>query len=384
MSTSQVLSIPLVTILTYLSRPQDVSELQEYLLIHQMLQTRSLFLAKKLQVIFGNARKGRVDNAIPAITVELSGFFANIASHGLGTVSTEHDLHRTCFSAANEQKFAEEFLVRAVASHLQTAGVTVVIGRSAEDVNMLIDTLATFLPADQLRQSRYGASVSEAWYAPDLFLQGLVLTADEEFNPELLSQSQRPSTVVDVEHERVLQTKSKSRFEVMRHDNEQDELASLNFGEGASVDSTSGIGGGTLLSSPRTTSSKAQASGKSSKGGELRVFTARSALVATMFGQVMAHKSSQLRQLHLSHFPLQLARKADIILAYVDAVGASAMRPMNESETKDLKDLLGVQLSVDFHILLAAVDRLEPDTSVRVLGDPMMQQERFVGLLGMF
>lgn len=66
------------------------------------------------------------------------------------------------------------FIRKAITSHLQTGGVTVVMGKDYTQVNLMISSLALLLTKDERRLSRYAQPLARMAYAPDLILQGLI------------------------------------------------------------------------------------------------------------------------------------------------------------------------------------------------------------------
>ncbi|KAK3807612.1 MAG: C9orf72-like protein family-domain-containing protein [Benniella sp.] len=70
-----------------------------------------------------------------------------------------------------DQVFGREFINRAITSHLQTNSSTVVIGNNITIMNMMINTLALFLSAEDRAKSCHARKQHR--YLPDLFLQGI-------------------------------------------------------------------------------------------------------------------------------------------------------------------------------------------------------------------
>ena len=97
-----------------------------------------------------------------------------VNSIGVQPMPSAVDMRRTIFAPGNEALFDYDFIRLAITSHLQTGGVTVVMGPRKDIINMLIDSLAVFLTHDERRQSRYAQDEGDLSYAPDLFLQGIV------------------------------------------------------------------------------------------------------------------------------------------------------------------------------------------------------------------
>ncbi|KAF9151392.1 hypothetical protein BG015_006725 [Linnemannia schmuckeri] len=89
-----------------------------------------------------------------------------------------------------DQVFGREFLNRAITSHLQTNSSTVVVGNNITIMNMMINTLALFLSAEDRAKSCHARKQHR--YLPDLFLQGI-------YTPSIGKQSNTSGTTIDAE-----------------------------------------------------------------------------------------------------------------------------------------------------------------------------------------
>jgi hypothetical protein len=67
-----------------------------------------------------------------------------------------------------------EFLARAITSHLETHGYTVVIGTNLREINLWVNTLSLFLLPHERPLCRH-ALQPEAGFVPELFVQGVFL-----------------------------------------------------------------------------------------------------------------------------------------------------------------------------------------------------------------
>ncbi|KAF9973779.1 hypothetical protein BGZ73_002967 [Actinomortierella ambigua] len=70
-----------------------------------------------------------------------------------------------------DQVFGRDFINRAITSHLQTHLSTVVVGNNITIMNMMINTLALFLSAEERAKSCHARKQHR--YIPDLYLQGI-------------------------------------------------------------------------------------------------------------------------------------------------------------------------------------------------------------------
>jgi hypothetical protein len=80
---------------------------------------------------------------IAGFTDLLSPFVADISQLGIPSpVSEGYDLSRTAFGPDHRNKFSFDFLALAITAHLESGGVSIVIGDDENVINVLIETLA--------------------------------------------------------------------------------------------------------------------------------------------------------------------------------------------------------------------------------------------------
>eukprot|EP00008_Paramoeba_atlantica_P011355 CAMPEP_0201492412 /NCGR_PEP_ID=MMETSP0151_2-20130828/33002_1 /ASSEMBLY_ACC=CAM_ASM_000257 /TAXON_ID=200890 /ORGANISM="Paramoeba atlantica, Strain 621/1 / CCAP 1560/9" /LENGTH=515 /DNA_ID=CAMNT_0047879205 /DNA_START=27 /DNA_END=1575 /DNA_ORIENTATION=- len=87
-----------------------------------------------------------------------------------------------------------EFLSQSMSCLMQTDGVTVVVGSDVETIDPFISTLSLLLNSDDRKRCSYACSGLK--YAPDLFLQGLLLSNFEE---DSIIESLFPTTIINVD-----------------------------------------------------------------------------------------------------------------------------------------------------------------------------------------
>ncbi|KAF9577782.1 hypothetical protein BGW38_006778 [Lunasporangiospora selenospora] len=88
-----------------------------------------------------------------------------------------------------DQVFGREFINRAITSHLQTNCSTVVVGNNITIMNMMINTLALFLSAEDRAKSCHARKQHR--YLPDLYLQGI-------YTPTIGKQQSHPTSTSPV------------------------------------------------------------------------------------------------------------------------------------------------------------------------------------------
>ncbi|KAF9428103.1 hypothetical protein BGZ94_003372 [Podila epigama] len=136
-----------------------------------------------------------------------------------------------------DQVFGREFISRAITSHLQTNSSTVVVGNNITIMNMMINTLALFLSAEDRAKSCHARKQHR--YLPDLFLQGIytpsvgkqghsggivfdgetghaVRKSDQSNRLYHILSSPFPTTIVDTVRFKVEQTERFPRYTALR------------------------------------------------------------------------------------------------------------------------------------------------------------------------
>ncbi|KAG0323786.1 hypothetical protein BGZ99_002498 [Dissophora globulifera] len=137
-----------------------------------------------------------------------------------------------------DQVFGREFINRAITSHLQTNSSTVVVGNNITIMNMMINTLALFLSAEDRAKSCHARKQHR--YLPNLFLQGIYTPsigkqshAGNSVDGDTYHSSRKsdrngrlyhilsspfPTTIVDTVRCKVEQTERLPKYSVLRSD----------------------------------------------------------------------------------------------------------------------------------------------------------------------
>ncbi|RNA29520.1 hypothetical protein BpHYR1_050015 [Brachionus plicatilis] len=103
----------------------------------------------------------------------------------------------------------DEFILKSVTSHLITNYYTIIVGKTSNLVNKMINTLAIFMPKEKIRLSCY-AIQDYFMLSPNLILQGLVTENPEEFNSlleaDFLFKRDYPTTIINISNKTVCRT----------------------------------------------------------------------------------------------------------------------------------------------------------------------------------
>jgi len=252
--------------------------------------------------------------------------------------------------------FDFESVSRAVTSHLQTHGCTVVTGNDEETVNMFVESLALFLgPKERKRAS---LSVSGRDYVPDLLLQGIVgnevLLSDDK-----VISSTLPVTWVDLERHTVKQTHPFHEYSVLRK-----EFICLD------VDRLVG------QAPPQ------EQNMWSARDGLFRPLKSYSPLVNRMLVEVFRLPHG-LREGYITQAMRLLTRKAVVLIKYVEAELAHS-NTLGEGVVKRIRVDLALTSEADFSVLLGIAEKLKPGIYVALAGDPTTIEEKFIELFESF
>ena len=406
-----------------ISLVMPIDKLSLYLPISHLVIGRMRSLIKKKQAIL--KKEGELSPSVFAqFTDLLNPFLSAISTMGI-YLEPSSQLVDTVFYPGNETMFELTFLRKAISSHLQTGGVTIVVGHDAGRINMMIQTLvseriacthahalrysiphlaprwvcdmlgghmctyvslpfptmltcssscqhahahahtrllqAIFLTRDERRKSRFAFDAGTAQYAPDLCLQGIILAEGEfDIDASLVLQSESPSSVISLKDLTVRQTKERNEYKIIHGESFVDELRRL---EGADpVDARPPM----------------------PKKHLFHYIQDKSLLVRDVVDRVFKPYPRHIRQAMLSHFYRGLYRKANVMIQYIDAVGAKPASPMSDEDIRVMRRDLELTCRQDFEILLAFADKLRPGMFDTLLGDPIIKEELMIGLLGAF
>eukprot|EP00039_Didymoeca_costata_P006491 m.90684 g.90684 ORF g.90684 m.90684 type:complete len:606 (+) comp13277_c0_seq3:456-2273(+) len=341
-----------------ISLVQQLEMIDKYLPISTLCIARMRSLIKKLQAMLK-----KVGSLTPAVQDEftelLRPFLTDMSTMGI-SLTPGMELTGTAFSPGNETLFDIHFLRKAVTSHLQTGGVTVVLGHDSTLIDIMIRTLALFLTNDERQQSRFALkNIEYTAYAPDLFLQGLILQkGDVDIDPELIIQSESPSSVISLIDQSVRQTKERNEYMVLHDQSKTDELLRL---EGLEISDS-----------------------KTSQKQLLHSIQDKSIMVKELLDLVFKPHTRHNRKALLTHFYGGLYRKAHVIVQYVKHLGASVNNPMTDEHIRLMRRDLELNCQQDFEIMLAFSEKLRKGMFTSLLGDPLAKEEQMLGLLGAF
>mmetsp|Transcript_15697 Transcript_15697/g.40633 ORF Transcript_15697/g.40633 Transcript_15697/m.40633 type:complete len:609 (+) Transcript_15697:638-2464(+) len=375
-----------------LSLVVPLTELSAYLSIQKLTITRMRHLVKKLQILLKLDSK-LSESTILGFTDLLVPFLTSIGQIGIPSpISDGFDLQRTAFGDGNCGKFSPEFLALAITAHLESGGVSIVLGDDVSTINMMVETLAIFLHEDECKQSRFAYDTSEErCYAPDLILQGLI--QEKVFDPDVLMRSTMPSTVINTKTKLVQQANRAEHL--VRH--AEAEEAELQLLETSVKDTTAAAAaaavdvGLSAAGAPRLTATAARETAHRKEilrhAGHEKLWDVRdkSPMVMQLLQTVgSVAGDGPVCQKILQHFCVGINRKANMVIQVVNAYQASSEAPIAPDNVDVFRRSVGLTNEADYDIVLAAAEKLRSGTYSAMKGDPLDMQDKVLGLFATF
>eukprot|EP00040_Diaphanoeca_grandis_P013784 m.69609 g.69609 ORF g.69609 m.69609 type:complete len:591 (-) comp24114_c0_seq1:156-1928(-) len=341
------------------------TQLESYLAIQRLCINRMRHLIKKLQIIL----KTDVleSNTIDEFTELLQSFLIGISRIGIHSFpSDSYQLEKTAFGKANKHTIDQDFLAAAITVHLESGGVSIILGEDIKQINVMIDTLSLFLHEDECKRSRYAYDV-EFQYAPDLVLQGIITDGKKAtFDSSILSKSTSPSTIIDVTRKTARHARSPDEHQILHEEADKIELRQLKE---------------LTLSANKSDGRPANKVEAKSRRRKVSLVnsTVASAMVEDLLGELNEGTySPEVRLAMIRHFCLRIARKANIIIQFVTECGADPIHPVPFEQLRFLRKHLALPTEPDFRIVLAEAERLQPGTYPSIYGDPVIREENIV------
>ncbi|CAJ1073984.1 guanine nucleotide exchange factor C9orf72 homolog isoform X2 [Xyrichtys novacula] len=152
-------------------------------------------------------RRGRIwmqkgYNIISVLSLEIVPIMELLASMKTHSVPEEIDIKDTVLNDDDiGDSCHEDFLHKAISSHLQTCGCSIVVGSNPEKVNKIVRTLCLFLAPAERKCSRLCKADSSFKYDAGLFVQGLLKDSTGSFVLPFrqVLYSPYPTTHIDVD-----------------------------------------------------------------------------------------------------------------------------------------------------------------------------------------
>uniref|UniRef100_A0A3Q3MBK4 CI072 protein n=1 Tax=Mastacembelus armatus TaxID=205130 RepID=A0A3Q3MBK4_9TELE len=274
------------------------------------------------------------------------------------TVLNDDDIGDSCH---------EDFLHKAISSHLQTCGCSVVVGSNPEKVNKIVRTLCLFLTPAERKCSRLCKADSSFKYDTGLFVQGLLKDSTGSFDLPFrqVLYSPYPTTHIDVDINTVKQMPPCHEHTFNQRRYMRSELSAL-----WKTDSEEDIPPDTVIHTDETFTP------------DLNIFQDvmhKDTLVKSFIDEVFMLKPGlSLRSTYLAQFLLLLHRKALTLLKYIEDETQKGKKPFQS--LRNLKTDLDLTVEGDLNIVMAFAEKLRAGLHTFVFGKSLYtsMQERDV------
>lgn len=312
----------------YLVIPE--SELKFYLEIHETLMCCFQRLTGKFRVILD---KNKFEDSVEVFTkylLECMRFLNIVHTTSLADAISVSD---TAFCP--EHVLEHDFLARCIASHLMTFGRTLVIGETAERINLLLYTLSLFNSRPERRCSLPLCVKDPQPYHHDFFLQGLIKSKKQSLPMTEILVSRYPTTIVDLTSRDVKQTEVFSDHILQRYETIKNELICLQYGHFEEL---------VVLDQELHTSSAYP-----------------DTLVQTFMKEIFElPETCWVREAYISQFMRMLHKRAQCLVECVRAESNDGSVPVKPPGLKKVRHDLQLHTEGDFRIVLAIAEKLKP------------------------
>jgi len=250
--------------------------------------------------------------------------------------------------------FEFDFLAKAITSHMQTHGCTVITGNDEIVINKFVDTLSLLISgAEKKRSARV---VPNRGYVPDLVLQGIV---GPVISDERVIQSTLPTTLIDLQQMTIKQTHPFHEYAVLRREFLNMEIEKL-------------------------VSMKSKDNLWTTQDGLFHPIKASAACVEKLLTETF-RLPMELREGFIVQYLRLLSRRAVVMIKYVEAELEKAKSPnLEASIVKKIRSDLDLTAESDFAVLLGIAEKLSPGMYVALAGDPASIEAKFVELFESF
>lgn len=337
------------------------SELSFYLPLHVVCVERLKHVIRKGRICM---QKGY--NIISMLSSEIVPIMELLTSMKKHSVPEEVDLKDTVLNDDDiGDSCHEDFLHKAISSHLQTCGCSMVVGSNPEKVNKIVLTLCLFLTPAERKCSRLCHPDGSFKYDTGLFVQGLLKdsTGSFVFPFRQVLYSPYPTTHIDVDINTVKQMPPCHEHTYHQRRYMRAELSAL--WKAASEDDFS---------------SDNLINAQDSYTPDLNIFQDvmhKDTLVKSFIDEVFLLKPGlSLRSVYLSHFLLLLHRKALTLLRYIEDETQKGKKPFRS--LRNLKTDLDLTVEGDLNIIMAMAEKLRAGLHSFVFGKSFLTsvQER--------
>ncbi|XP_002731358.1 guanine nucleotide exchange factor C9orf72-like [Saccoglossus kowalevskii] len=314
------------------------SELKWYMPIQELCMSRLMAMVYKFRVLQDRDYKTVVNEFTSICVKSFVRMLINLREYRLHSLI---DINMTVFATGQENQLDVAFIRKAISSHLQTCGCSLVIGSSVKEVNTVISTLALFLSPSERQCSCYLLEDNEYPYQQGLYIQGLLINEDVNTNTILsnymrdILTNQYPTTLIDINRLEVKQTPPCNEHYSKRHEVMSQELQCLWLDD---MDE--------ILCLPPTA---------------FHIVETDDVMLEDIMAEVyQLHPGSGVREAHIEQFIRLLDRKALALIKYMETETNRGKCGVKSSMIKRARHDLSLADNTDWRIILARAEKLKP------------------------
>ncbi|KAK1175648.1 hypothetical protein AOXY_G330 [Acipenser oxyrinchus oxyrinchus] len=327
------------------------TELSFYLPLHRVCVDRLKHIIRKGRIWM---HKGH--SIISVLTTEIIPIMDLLSSMKSHSVPEEIDIKDTVLNDDDiGDSCHEDFLHKAISSHLQTCGCSMVVGSNPEKVNKMVRTLCLFLTPTERKCSRLCRAESSFRYDSGLYVQGLLKDSTGSFVLPFrqVLYSPYPTTHIDVDVNTVKQMAPCHEHIFNQRRYMGSELTAL-----WKATSDEEMAPDTIIHANETFTP------------DLNVFQDvmhTDTLVKSFLDQVFQLKPGlSLRSIFLAQFLLVLHRKALTLIKYIEDETQKGKKPFRS--LRNLKGDLDLTVEGDLSIVMALAEKLKAGLHSFVFG----------------
>eukprot|EP00045_Choanoeca_perplexa_P016509 m.224041 g.224041 ORF g.224041 m.224041 type:complete len:495 (+) comp17279_c0_seq9:1585-3069(+) len=285
-------------------------------------------------------------------------FCQHISQLGLeGLSMTSLDVAHTYFEAARSQSIRGDLLAKAVSSHLQTQGRSVVVGSQPQAIDYLINTLAMLLPPSDWTRCRM-LRPDDNDFNSDLVVQGIrLMDADSRKTVELavLQSALHAVTLIDMDSGTVKQTQREDKMAHMISRRQADRYERVRTGSTAATTAADQL-------------------------FKFRDVRYQAPLVAALLKDIKGPRLPNYKRALLQHFVRSLHRKALSLLQY--AYSHAVHRPsLTDAQLSTLRKELHLSNDEDFELIVATAAGLDENTYALLFQPTDAREQKLASLL---
>uniref|UniRef100_A0A4W5PRC0 C9orf72-SMCR8 complex subunit n=1 Tax=Hucho hucho TaxID=62062 RepID=A0A4W5PRC0_9TELE len=318
------------------------TELSFYLPLHMVCVERLKHIIRKGRIWM---QKGY--NIISVLSSEIVPIMELLSSMKTHSVPEDIDIKDTILNDDDiGDSCHEDFLHKAISSHLQTCGCSMVVGSNPDKVNKIVRTLCLFLTPAERKCSRFCKADSTFKYDTGLFVQGLLKDSMGSFVVPFrqVLYSPYPTTHIDVDINTVKQMPPCHEHTYIQRRYMRSELSVL-WKAASEEDIAPNTDTGIHTDESFTP--------------DLNVFQDvmhKDTLVKSFIDEVFMLKPGlNLRSTYLAQFLLILHRKALTLLKYIEDETQKGKKPFHSLHS--LKTDLDLMVEGDLNIIMALAEK---------------------------